>query len=199
MDFAYSIPLIGGGEKTLNLKSGSSAVFVGANGSGKSRLGSHLELRTPHMRLTHRVGAQRALQIPLRIAMLETNKAQHALWYGDETRTNKEQTRWQAKPTTFLMNDYQRLLSALFSEEFQKAMEHKSERLVNHAAPWPTTRLTTLKNIWDSAIVTRRLLYKDASLHVTVPDQDLEYPGDDMSDGERVLFYLIGQCLEAAS
>jgi len=90
MDFVYSIPLIGGGTKGLTLSSGSSAVFVGANGSGKSRLGSFLELKTQHTDKTHRVGAQRALQIPSHIPMADPTKAQHALRYGHDTSKNKE-------------------------------------------------------------------------------------------------------------
>jgi ATPase subunit of ABC transporter with duplicated ATPase domains len=90
MDFVYSIPLIGGGTKGLTLSSGSSAVFVGANGSGKSRLGSYLELKTQHTDKTHRVGAQRALQIPSHIPMADPTKAQHALRYGHDTSKNKE-------------------------------------------------------------------------------------------------------------
>ncbi len=129
--------------------------------------------------------------------MVETHKAQHALWYGNETNTDKERQRWQTKPTTLLMNDYQRLLTALFSEEFQIAMAHKNECINNPNAPWPTTKLATLKDIWDNAIVTRELFYKDASVYVRNPSTNTEYPGDEMSDGERVLFYLIGQCLEA--
>jgi len=78
-------------------------------------------------------------------------------------------------------------------------MDHKRERILQPEASWPETRLAAVKEIWDSTIIARTLLYKGVSLYVTVPGQDIEYPGDEMSDGERVLFYLIGQCLEAPS
>ena len=197
MDFTYSIPLIGGGTKSLTLRSGSSAVVVGANGSGKSRLGSHLELTSQYTAITHRVGAQRALRIPPRIPMEDPDKAQHVLWYGHETSRNKMGQRWQTRPTTHLFNDYQLLLSALFSEEFAIAMDHKREKDLRPNASWPETALARVKEIWDSTIITRNVLYKGVSLYITVPSGDVEYPGDEMSDGERVLFYLVGQCLEA--
>jgi hypothetical protein len=183
MEFTYLIPLISGGTKSLTLKSGSSAVFVGANGSGKSRLGSYLELKSGYTDVTHRVGAQRALQIPPDIRWTEPDKAQHTLWYGHATNRSKEGHRWQSKPTTLLLNDYARLLVALFSEEFETAMEHKQDRVLTPNALWPETRLAKVKSIWDDAIVTRNLLYKGPAIYVMVPGEDIEYPGDEMSDG----------------
>jgi energy-coupling factor transporter ATP-binding protein EcfA2 len=197
MDFNYSIPLLNEEKLNLTLQSGSSAVFVGANGSGKSRLGSYLELSTKHQKVTHRVGAQRALQIPSNVSLTDPRRAQHILWYGAETDRNRQIQKWQNKPTTFLLNDYSRLLIALFSEEMEVASAHKRELRRNPAALWPITKLDEVKQLWNDTIITRSLVDKGVSLYVTMPDHDLEYPADEMSDGERVLFYLAGQCLLA--
>ena len=78
------------------------------------------------------------------------------------------------------------------------AADHERERKANPHANWPPTKIALVKEIWDDTIRTRALFYDGASLHVSYPGQDeAAYPADEMSDGERVLVYLAGQCLHA--
>jgi energy-coupling factor transporter ATP-binding protein EcfA2 len=59
---SLSIPSPSGPGTTIDLTSGSSVVLVGANGSGKTRLGVHLEQLLGSSGLeVHRIAAHRAL------------------------------------------------------------------------------------------------------------------------------------------
>jgi MoxR-like ATPase len=60
MTFEISIPTTSG-EKLIQVKQGSSIVFVGANGTGKTRLATHIENLLDLN--AHRVSAHRALEL----------------------------------------------------------------------------------------------------------------------------------------
>jgi len=198
-DFNYSIPLLSGDKLTLTFKSGTSVVFVGANGSGKSRLGVHFEINTSnYVTKTHRVSAQRALTIPSNVRVTHLEEAERELWYGAKDTGSKITIRWKNKPATLLLDDFARVLAALFADWTRVAAEHQRERRTNPNAPWPPTKIDTIRGIWNDTIRTRALIHDGGRLAVSYPETDIpHYPADEMSDRERVLVYLAGQCLHA--
>lgn len=49
---------------SVEVRSQSSVVIIGANGSGKTRFGSWIELHSPERYLVHRIASQKSLSIP---------------------------------------------------------------------------------------------------------------------------------------
>ena len=77
------IPTIGGGGYKLNLEVGSVTVFVGANGSGKTRLAALLDERLEYAgSKSHRLGAHRALILPEVIQLVGEQLARQQFTYG---------------------------------------------------------------------------------------------------------------------
>jgi recombinational DNA repair ATPase RecF len=86
-------------------------VFIGANGAGKTRMGSWIEFSMTNV---HRVAAQKSLTMPDAVSTSSVEKAEHTLFSGyDQTnldvQSHKINGRWGQRPNTFLLNDYQQL------------------------------------------------------------------------------------------
>ena len=94
-------------------------VIVGANGSGKTRLGSWIELESNIPNDVHRISAQRSLVMPETSSTMDNDKAENQLRYGNQNggKQHKMGSRWGSKPSTFMLNDYAQLMVSLFSEE----------------------------------------------------------------------------------
>ncbi len=176
-------------------------VIVGANGSGKTRLGSWIELESNIPNDVHRISAQRSLVMPETSSTMDNDKAENQLRYGNQNggKQHKMGSRWGSKPSTFMLNDYAQLMVSLFSEEHHisttfrqefKRGEDFSEKGV------PTTKLDKIKSVWEEILPHRSLSIGGAKVEVSPSDQPSQkYNGSEMSDGERVMFYLIGQSL----
>jgi hypothetical protein len=177
-------------------------VVVGANGCGKTRLGVWLEKNTVNKDLVHRISAQKSLLFPSNIRlMLSTDKAQNALLYGNEnsSASNKDSHRYGGKPATVLLSDYDKLLIYLFSDESEvnRAYREESKNTENKVVV-PSTKLDRIKAIWEEILPHRLLIIENGDVKAKPNIESAEaYSASDMSDGERVIFYLIGQCLSA--
>jgi len=57
-------------------------VVVGANGSGKTRLGSWIEFSSDYADKVHRISAQKSLSMPKSIRPQSTQLAEYQLIYG---------------------------------------------------------------------------------------------------------------------
>ena len=60
-------------------------VVIGANGTGKTRLGSWIEFSPGSVDKVHRVSAQKSLSIPPTIPIESIGKARSLLYYGLDT------------------------------------------------------------------------------------------------------------------
>jgi hypothetical protein len=178
-------------------------VVVGANGSGKTRLGSWIEFESRYQENVHRVSAQRSLSIPSSIRPDSLSKARSLFLYGHESADKnvvsyKRGRRWGGKPSTTLLNDYQQLLIYLFAEEFQKSIDYrKAAQLSGCWSEPPQTKLDIIKHIWEAVLPNRELLIGSSEVEVKQRNGEGSYNAAEMSDGERVIFYLIGECLAA--
>lgn len=185
-------------------------VLIGPNGSGKSKLGAWIEEYRPNYenlesKIIHRVSAQRALDIPKSITMRPLNRSKNLFLWGEEDprATNdiprKFRTRWAQKPTTHLINDINYVMSALFAEQRKRDKNYTEEsklRAENQELTLkpPLSLIDIMKEICDDIFPYMSLNFADEMISVNTEGTD-SYIGSEMSDGERVAIYLIGQCL----
>lgn len=95
------------------------------------------------------------------------------------------------------MNDYDALMVYLFTDEFEASTQYRQDaRISSERVEPPKTKLDTIKNIWESILPHRELVISAGKIEVRIKDGET-YSASEMSDGERVIFYLIGQCLAA--
>lgn len=177
-------------------------VIVGANGSGKTRFGSDIERR--YLVQTHRISAQKSLTFPNEISPKSKKRAEIEFLYGyyyenqpnDQLSiNNKRSHRWNNNFNTFLLNDYDKLLVLLHTEEYEESLNYKEGRTDK-----PTTKLDRVQRIWE-LVLPHRKLHKSAGVIQAYPsDQEAsKYNASEMSDGERVIFYLAGEIICAPS
>lgn len=170
-------------------------VIIGANGSGKSRLGLWLE-QTIGKHPVHRISAQRALSIGDHAQMLTLEQAQNTLFFGNSDHLNNKMAyRWGQQPATFLLNDYEALLSTLFARSAKRNEDYtRAGRTATDPRPVPDAPLDQIETAWRDVMPHREIQFTDGKVLVRKADQP-EYHGKEMSDGERVALYLMGQCL----
>lgn len=169
-------------------------VVIGANGSGKTRFGTEIERK--YSNNTHRVSAQKSLSMPYEVSPKSKEKAEYEFYYGHWYDNNsnlsiqqKFNNRWGNKPDTFLLNDYEKLMVLLHTEEYEASLAFKE-----NGGNKPNTKLDRIQKIWET-VLPHRKLKKRAGIIETYPTGQVEniYNASQMSDGERVMFYLIGE------
>lgn len=205
MNFPFPVPTPDG-ELPIKMESGQSIIFVGANGSGKTRLGAYIE---KHLRdKAHRISAHRALSFNTDIPKISESDAKRTLKIGNAAIDSNDiiirrLQRWANKSATHLLDDYDSLVQALFAEyinvaaEFYNQSEPSSESM---AVVRKETKFYRLKNIWERLLPHRKLDITGDEIRVTpIKGGGDAYPAAEMSDGERAIFYMIGQALVAAN
>jgi hypothetical protein len=169
-------------------------------------LGSWIEFQSENRDNVHRVAAQKSLDMPVSIRPDAISRARDMLIYGRENKGNltfnhRRGNRWHSRPNTVLLNDYGQLLVYLFSDEFQKSVEYRrSAKAKEEVKEWiepPTSKLDIIKGIWESLLPNRQLEVGASEINVKSKGCSEIYGARDLSDGERIIFYLIGECLAA--
>ncbi|MBZ9917340.1 MULTISPECIES: DUF4435 domain-containing protein [unclassified Mesorhizobium] len=194
---AITIPSVQG-DVPLTLEAGKSTVFIGANGAGKTRLGVMIESRFQGHAEVHRIAAHRSLAMNTAVQPPSLDRALNQLRYGYPEGNNKLGHRWQSNPAIAMLSDFDHLIAALYAEENNVSVKFRQEVRANPATQVATTKLDVLQEIWQELLPHRSLIV-DASDVKTAPSgqQNSSYNAAEMSDGERVIFYLIGQALIA--
>lgn len=183
-----------------------SLIIIGANGSGKSKLGAWMEKN--NVQKVHRVAAQRALVFGEYIQQKSYEQATNLLLYGSEQIQSTTNNRWnwdgeKYNYTSTMLNDYENVLSAVFALEnnqnrkFVELCKEKEEQGQTYPKV-PDTVIDTLQRIWVKVFPQRQISFDDAKVTAIFSKNETEktkYKGGDMSDGERVALYLIAQCL----
>ncbi|PMY33287.1 hypothetical protein C1Y35_26535 [Pseudomonas sp. GW456-L14] len=191
-----TLPSHGGAHQTITTNR--SLLFVGANGSGKTRLGTWLEMESPEKTHVFRISAQKSLAMPDTATPMSFDLAERNLVFGHPTDSNKYH-RWQNKPATAFLNDYEKLMIFLFSDETEENAKYKvAQRQSSTRVEPPLTRMDKLKQAWERILPHRELVVSGLRIQTQVRgDASKIYNSSEMSDGERVIFYLIGQCIAA--
>lgn len=200
MPFSFSIPTRNAEAPFLiDINNGASAIFVGANGSGKTRLAVFIE--NTFALEAHRISAHRALTLNPGVPKIDESTARRGLktsW--TDTRTSQAQrpgNRWNDKEAVALLNDFDYLLQILFAEQANTSLAtHKKNRKGDNALADPTN-FEKLTEIWERLLPHRTLHITGDGIQVSLSESTTTYSGSEMSDGERAIFYMIGQTLVA--
>jgi hypothetical protein len=152
-----------------------------------------------------RIAAQKALNIPESVNSTDLDRALSDLYCGHQNATlenfgsYKENHKWGGKPAITLQNDYSKLLVALFSEENEVSRKYREDSKNSQVKiRVPKTKLDKAKEIWKEMMPHRKLVIEKGKIQTKSDVKDSQpYHASEMSDGERVVFYLIGQCLSA--
>ena len=166
-----------------------SVVIVGANGSGKSHLGAWIESSNDNVL---RISAQRALSIPDILSIQSSNEAWKRILGGSNLdRWHFE--KWSNSSTSTLVNDYDSVLSKVFSDEYSQLRKHKDDEDKSGEYISVETIVERVYKIWNRILPQRQIILDDYAVKAKYGDE--EYKAGVMSDGERVCLYLIAQCL----
>ena len=127
-------------------------VVVGANGAGKTRFGSWIEEN--NYEKVHRISAQKSLSMPSSVSTTSIEIAVEDLLYGMHYEDKKwlkqhgrKSSRWNHNLNTSLLNDYDKLMVLLHSEEYEKSVYYK-----DHGGEKPITKLDKIQRIWESVL-----------------------------------------------
>ncbi|MFE8661913.1 DUF4435 domain-containing protein [Serratia nevei] len=192
----------GSGSK-VEIEHNGSAVIVGANGSGKSRLGAWIERNIEENVVVHRISAQRALDIPEYATVKSLEQSLNDLLWGNEDSKYANQHykwsyKWNNRPETFMQQDYGKVLSTLFATSAERDRKHAAETRKRQVyIPVEDSPIDVLIKLWDEILPHRQVVLEDGKVKVIDKAHETEYHGKEMSDGERVALYLMGQCLVA--
>ena len=194
MIFSLDIPSVP--EKIqLNIETGSTVIFVGANGGGKTRLAVALESAIGVK--AHRVSAHRALNLNAQVNKISEDKALNGLRNGNVDHQQRDLFRWKNRSATIILDDFDFLIQALFADQANTSLvTHNNARIGVFSGIRPT-KLESLALIWKK-LLPHRILHISGD-NILVSDRSLtyRYSSADMSDGERAVFYLICQVLVA--
>lgn len=185
-------------------------VIIGANGSGKSRLGFWIELNYPTPEKVHRISAQRELDFPEYIQLKSHEQAESEFLFGSSPSSRspaetRRLYRWNGhnRPplsVTPLLNDYAQVLSVLFAKKARRDSQlanrvREMEREDKNERPeMPDSADEILLRIWNDLLPHRQLVIEDNKITASISTGNT-YQGREMSDGERVALYLMAQCL----
>lgn len=195
----------------LEFELGKPVVILGANGAGKTRFTVYLEKLNDYSfedyynkkyvnknLKIHRLSAQKSLSINDKISLRDYNSAYSMRTYGHNTPANKLSYRYKSKPEINLLDDYNDVLSLLFAKKsLEIEKEHNEIRRLqesNQAIPklHPTV-VDSVKKIWEELLPQRKLDLTGNNIQAIYNDKP--YHGQEMSDGERVILYMICQTL----
>lgn len=186
---------------------GKPVVILGANGSGKTRLGVEIErLNDVGFGGSHgsnslhvqRVSAQKSLSIAEETQILGYEASERSAFLGGNSEhANKLVYRYNNNPATHLLDDYNKVLSYFFSKHIRQ-MEKQRDRDLKAISegkqrPEPTqTCVEQAQAVWNSLLPDRRLDLSGNEVHALGRTR---YHGKEMSDGERVILYMILQAM----
>ncbi|MEZ4885764.1 MAG: AAA family ATPase [Chitinophagales bacterium] len=199
MSFNITFPNRTGTNENEILETENNIVLIGSNGAGKSRLGVWIEQQLQNQVTVHRISAQKVLNIPDFAQLKSLEEAEKGLRWGrfDQIAAigRKMADRWGGKPATFLLNDYDKLLSLLFAKNSERNRQHTQQTRESEGyIPVPDSPIDVIIRIWSFIMPHRQIIFDDSKVLVK-KEGGPDYHGKEMSDGERVVLYLIGQCL----
>lgn len=200
MPFEFTIPSPANSETRISVEPGASAIFVGANGGGKTRLAVRIE---ESLNLNaHRISAHRALTLNPGVAKISEQQALLGLktGYANERASigHRLGQRWGSNMAVSLLNDFDFLVQALFADQANKSLHTHRRVRAGDLSPAEPTKFERLVEIWERLLPHRNLHISGDNIEVAVPGIEARYKASDMSDGERAIFYMIGQTLAAS-
>ncbi len=179
-------------------------VAVGANGSGKTSLSNDLKKYLPQNGVV--ISAQKVLIIPTfsGISNIDnTNVKLKSTQSADKTLKTTYSTESNGNAYNILVQlggEFQVLLDNLLAE--RSAVRNKFCDALKSGGvntDVPITKLDTTLQIWNS-LIQHRIIECNDGINITLKSlESYPYPAFQMSDGEKVILYLIAQVLQAPS
>ncbi len=157
--FTLEFPASGGAGK-ISIECGQSVAIIGANGSGKTRLGTWIEFESIHKRTVRRISAQKSLTMPdsSTTSSMEESEIELNIGYWDKANSTnislnpeiwRKSRRWNQNPNTSLLNDFSQLMVYLFTERFEKTnIYFENSNNSQQKVELPETMLGTIQKIW---------------------------------------------------
>ena len=183
-------------------------VIVGANGSGKTTLANNLK-KTLNSLDGIVIPAQKLLLVPTfnSIPTLKAEKSpfseyQKKILDDKRTFTAKDQNDFPYDIAKEYGSEYRKVLALLIAERNAKrnsVIDNKAEGTVFHKEEFKTT-IDVVIDIWNDLIPHRTMsLDADCNLIISyVEDGETKtYEAYSMSDGERIILYLVGRIMQA--
>ena len=151
------------------LRSEFNFVIVGANGSGKTRLGSWIESNQPAGLFVHRISAQRALSIPDFAALKNLEQAEKSLFFGGEGAHinvgHKPGNRWSSNPEISMLNDYHFLLSTLFARAAARDRKYAQDsKASGNFSAVPDSPIEIIEAAWADIMPHRKITFEDGKI-----------------------------------
>lgn len=197
--FTFEIPGPDGPTQ-MNVGAGTSLIFVGANGGGKTRLAVRIEEALGEA--AHRISAHRALNLNPDVAKISERNALAGLRTGNPNENARLKhrlgSRWGGKAAVGLLTDFDYLVQVLFAEQANTSLAtHRRTLAGDLTEPVQPTNFDRLAEIWKRLLPHRELHVTGDNIQVSIAGTAEKYPAGEMSDGERSIFYMIGQALVA--
>ena len=169
-----------------------SIFIIGANGSGKSRLGVWMEIQDQG--IFYRITGQRSLTFHDKIVLRTIEEADNYLFFGSpdyKNRTNKYGD--LNNFATQFIQDFNEALSDLLAKyrvELDKFFKCCKMCEINGTEKpiCPETIIDKLIHVWDYVFPHRKLKFDNDKFIAEYDGK--EYPASKMSDGERAVLYL---------
>lgn len=161
-------------------------VIIGANGAGKTSFGRNIQKRYPGM--TQWISGMHAL-------FLNPNEDKELTSVSELNRLQSIITERIFIPR---ISEYEKLILKLQSEEFEAAVAYKEEAKKNSSLVPPETKIDKIQAIWERMFPHNRLVRKSGFIELASTNiEGSPYNAERMSDGEKIVFYLIGAILNA--
>jgi len=159
MQYTYYIPNENGEAEEKNLEDINSVIIIGANGSGKSRLGAWMERQKPDK--IHRISGQRKINFDLNFQRFAYISAQNYFLCGNDKETQlskKFQHKYGYQEDNSVVkqiDDYLKVLSYLLAKEHEELRSFKkrfkeSANNDEKVALEPNNIIDKLKQIWKT-------------------------------------------------
>lgn len=171
-------------DEVLDTQKTNTVVIIGANGAGKSSFGKALGKQyTGHTELISGVSS-------LYLKREEGDKPWNNLSFLQSALSGN---------SVPVLSDYEKLMIHLQSEEFEAALKFKEESKRNRDIQLPWTKMDRIQLIWEKIFPHNRMIRNSGSMELaSVSNLGSHYSAERMSDGERIVFYLIGAVLCAS-
>lgn len=185
----------------LSLGLGKTTIIIGANGSGKTKLAAYIEEQLGEK--AHRISAHRALSLEPSVSKIPEKKAEKLLKIGSDSDSfnisDRNSLRWKHKSSTYLLNDFNILLQYLFAQQANLAVLNNQKYNKKEEIIESETKLDRLKKAWELLLPHRRLHITADDIQVSsINSGNSSYSASELSDGERAIFYILGQVLAAS-
>lgn len=171
-------------------------VAIGANGSGKTTLSNKFKTYLQNNGVV--ISAQRVLLVPSFDAIANPSKTASELkQYQTRDKTNKNDREYG-----HLQQEFGVVLKNLLADNISAGNTYrkKSIELIKNGEQLEEPNLTNLDitfQIWNS-LIEHRVIDCEDGINITAKSEDgRSYPAIQMSDGEKVMLYLIAQVLQA--